>query len=145
MKKSLIFSAIILLLAVFFVTAQADRPVNPYREEVAENERMIMKRLKEAGSDLEANSYYAGADYISLQGSKKPCQKLTFKAKLDGTGYTADQLNFRWNILDIGRNAGTMFSHNYDTGTSSFEYYFYSAGTYYAMYYAYPKEYEDST
>ncbi len=145
MKKSLIFSAIILLLAVFFVTAQADRPVNPYREEVAENERMIMKRLKEAGSDLEANNYYSGADYISLEGSKKPCQKLTFKAKLDGTGYTADQLNFRWNILDIGRNAGTMFSHNYDTGKSSFEYYFYSAGTYYAMYYAYPKEYEDST
>ena len=49
MKKSLIFSAIILLLAVIFVTAQADEPVNPYREEVAENERMILKRLLKSG------------------------------------------------------------------------------------------------
>ena len=144
MKKSLVFSAVLLLLAVIFVTALADEPVNPYREEVAEEERMILNRLEENGSELESNNYYSGADYITLKGSKKPCQKLTFKAKLDGTGYTADQLVFRWHILDTGRHTGTMFSHNYDAGTSSFEYCFYSAGTYYAAYYAYPKEYEDS-
>lgn len=144
MKKRLIIAALlIVVLAALSVFAHADGPVNPYREEVLRNERRILEERAAAGF-CNASGYFSGSDYITLRGTKKPCQKLTFTAKLANTGYSADDLVFKWTILDIGRSAGTIFSHNYDTGTGTLDYYFYSAGTYCVQYYAFPKEYENN-
>ena len=144
MKRTMIAAVILLLLAAAAATAHADGPVNPYREEVMKLERESLSQRYENQPDqlLRGSSDYQ--DNISCSGKIQPCQTLTFSAQLNHTQFTANELCFKWDVYDTGRDSGTMFSHSHDVGTDTFEYYFYSAGTYYVKYYAILPEYKDS-
>ena len=141
MKKRTAGIILLLLMTVLAAAAFADGPVNPYREDVMKMERRIQQELK---GDLVPR--FSDNDSVTMtDGVLAPCQTLKFKAVLENTyGYTEDELCYRWTVFDNGRDYSTVFSHNYDTGTETFEYYFYSAGEYTVVVYVFPAEYKDS-
>ena len=138
--KKLGFAVLLVLLLSVAANAGAEYPVDPTFSQMRAFKQEELRNISQSQKDG-AKGYSYGAS-VSISGTKKPTQTLTFTAAVDGVSDVSDY-EFRWGITDLNRDAGGYLyypQHKYYDennnlinpmlGLKTIKYKFYSAGRY---------------